>query len=480
LSGPKVDNDRLIRAALSYASRGWRVHPLRPGTKVPVLADWTNRATTDPEAIVTWWTGEYHGHNLGIATGRASNLFVLDVDTAGGKVGAESLEALEAAAGKPLKPTYTVRTPSGGTHYYYAWPEEVPGPDGSLPTWRNVASGVLGRDLDIRAEGGQVAAWPSVMADGSGYKRLSKVDPVRLPRWLAKRTVYREPVDLPGFQVVRSDLNVAALERATRYGQSAVDGVIEELDDLAGQAVPEGEAYTGPPWNTTVFQKSCRLVELANADWSPLSVDDARQLVLDHAPTDRGFTRATVLETFRSAVHTVGGRAASLPPTIVGPFELPGPARSGPAGLPPDAYFAKDGVQVARAAAAVDEGDIAIGADGLFWRYEAGVWHPDRDIVRRRLTGVLGDRYRASIVQSVEDVIRARGLPSITDTPHLDLINTRSGMVDWASGRVLAHDPAYLSTVQLPVEWDEEALCPRFDRWVSEVVDPALTGGSGR
>jgi hypothetical protein len=98
LSGPKVDNDRLIRAALSYASRGWRVHPLRPGTKVPVLADWTNRATTDPEAIVTWWTGEYHGHNLGIATGRASNLFVLDVDTAGGKVGAESLEALEAAA----------------------------------------------------------------------------------------------------------------------------------------------------------------------------------------------------------------------------------------------------------------------------------------------------------------------------------------------------------------------------------------------
>jgi putative DNA primase/helicase len=469
-----VDNDRLIRAALSYASRGWRVHPLRPGTKVPVLADWTRRATTDPEVILGWWTGDYHGHNLGIATGRDSGLFVLDVDTAGGKVGAESLAALEAAH-KPLKPTYTVRTPSGGTHYYYAWPEEVPGPDGSLPTWRNVASGVLGKDLDIRAEGGQVAAWPSIMADGSSYKRLTRNDPVRLPRWLAKRTVYREPVDLPGFQVVRSELNVAALERATRYGQSAVDSILDELDDLAAAAVPEGETYTGLPWNTTVFQKSCRLVELANADWSPLSVDDARQLVVDHAPQDRGFTRATVLETFRSAAQTVGGRAATLPPTIVGPFELPGPARSAPAGLPPDAYFEKDGVQVARAAAAVDEGDIAIGADGLFWRYEAGVWHPDRDVVRHRLAVLLADKYRSSLVPSVEDMIRARGVPRITDAPHLELLNTRSGMVDWASGRVLPHDPAYLSTVQLPVEWDEEAVCPRFDRWMGEVIDPPLT-----
>lgn len=473
MSKTEVDNDRIIRAAIGYAARGWRVHPLRPGTKVPALRDWPEAATTDPETIVTWWTADFVGHNLGIVTGRTSNLWVLDIDTADGKQGQASLDALEAAH-RPLKPTYTVRTPSGGRHLYYAWPEEVPGADGSLPTWRNVASSVLGPGLDIRAEGGQVAAWPSVMADGSTYKRLTRNDPVRLPKWLARKTVYREPTAFPGFQVVRSELNVAALDRATRYGQSAVESILDELDDLAASKVEEGEPYRGLPWNTTVFQKSCRLIELANADWSPLSVDDARRLVLDHAPRDKGFGERTILETFASAAHTVAGRAASLPPTVIGPFELPGPASEGPSRAAPDTYFAKDGVQVARVAATIDEGDLAEGSDGLFWRYEAGVWHSDRDVVRRRSAALLGDRYRASMVQSVEDVVRARGVPRITDEPHLDLINTRSGMVDWASGRVLAHDPAYLSTVQLPVEWDEEAVCPRFDRWVREVVDPAL------
>ncbi len=36
----------------------------------------------------------------------------------------------------------------------------------------------------------------------------------------------------------------------------------------------------------------------------------------------------------------------------------------------------------------------------------------------------------------------------------------------------MPHSPDYLSTVQLAVEYDPEAKCPRFDKWLTEVLDP--------
>jgi phage/plasmid-associated DNA primase len=33
----------------------------------------------------------------------------------------------------------------------------------------------------------------------------------------------------------------------------------------------------------------------------------------------------------------------------------------------------------------------------------------------------------------------------------------RNGMIDWDTGQLLAHSPDHLSTVQLPVEYDENA-----------------------
>jgi len=33
-------SDRLLRAALWYAGRGWPVHPLRPRAKLPLLRGW--------------------------------------------------------------------------------------------------------------------------------------------------------------------------------------------------------------------------------------------------------------------------------------------------------------------------------------------------------------------------------------------------------------------------------------------------------
>src|SRR2546421_6089132 len=73
-----TDRSSLLAAALDYAARGWYVFPLRVDTKAPALrADWQTIATTDPDAIRSWWAGR--PHNVGIAVG-PSRLFVIDLD----------------------------------------------------------------------------------------------------------------------------------------------------------------------------------------------------------------------------------------------------------------------------------------------------------------------------------------------------------------------------------------------------------------
>src|SRR3989442_4947892 len=44
-----------LAAALRYAARGWRVHPLVARQKNPLLKDWPEKATTDAATIFGWW-----------------------------------------------------------------------------------------------------------------------------------------------------------------------------------------------------------------------------------------------------------------------------------------------------------------------------------------------------------------------------------------------------------------------------------------
>src|SRR5947207_3382883 len=93
----------MIDAAREYAERGWPVLPLwwpRPGIgcacgrpdcskpgKHPLTRHGLHDASTEAAAIRHWWT-RWPRANLGIRTGAASGLLVVDVD---GPAGVESL-----------------------------------------------------------------------------------------------------------------------------------------------------------------------------------------------------------------------------------------------------------------------------------------------------------------------------------------------------------------------------------------------------
>jgi putative DNA primase/helicase len=163
---------QLCRAALYYAKLGWPVLPLRPRSKSPLTKHGYKDATTDERTIRSWWE-RWPNANVGIATGAASGVVVLDVDPRAG--GLESLQELMDRHG-PLPQTPIVETGGGGLHYYFA----VRG---------SVRSRRLAHGLELKADGGYIVAPPSLHPTGKPYRWLHGHTPkdlplAELPEWI--------------------------------------------------------------------------------------------------------------------------------------------------------------------------------------------------------------------------------------------------------------------------------------------------------
>jgi len=171
---PSKEAWECLQSALGYAARGWPVLPVQSGSKVPLVSEWPRQATTDAEIIRNWWD-QFPNAGVGIVTGPASGLIVLDID---GLRGEATLTALEKRCDK-LPPIYAVRTGGGGRHLYFKY-----SPDQYL---RNSAS-LLGPGLDIRANGGFVVAPPSEHPSGNRYLWImnGQNEPATLPDWLLR------------------------------------------------------------------------------------------------------------------------------------------------------------------------------------------------------------------------------------------------------------------------------------------------------
>lgn len=165
----------LLLAACSFAEDGWPVFPVRlndDATKKPLTA-WrkgteSQRASVDPDRVQAWWK-EFPRAGIGVETGSASGLFVLDVD---GEAGAASLAALIAEHG-PLPETLIAVTPRGGKHYLFSFPGG------------KTSAGQLGTGLDTRGDGGMFVVPPSARPDGKAYVWVdAAAQPAPAPAWL--------------------------------------------------------------------------------------------------------------------------------------------------------------------------------------------------------------------------------------------------------------------------------------------------------
>jgi putative DNA primase/helicase len=63
----------------------------------------------------------------------------------------------------------------------------------------------------------------------------------------------------------------------------------------------------------------------------------------------------------------------------------------------------------------------------------------------------------------------AADAPELEERPRRDLLNVANGLLEFSTRRLLAHDPAYLTSVQLPVSYDPVATCPNTERFIRDV-----------
>ncbi len=218
--------------------------------KKPLLPDWPNQASADPDRIREMWR-RYPGPLVGVVTGQASGFDVLDIDPRNG--GRAWYEAHRAK----IPQTRIHRTRSGGLHVFFK----------HLPGLRN-SSGQVAPGVDVRADGGQVIWWvlERLQARGS-LDALSE-----WPLWLLTRLMPRP----------------APLHQATppRSASASLDGLIRTVRDA-----PRGQR------NALLFWVAKRVVE------SGSSADPAPAALLMSAAIEAGLTATEAVRTIKSAMR---------------------------------------------------------------------------------------------------------------------------------------------------------------------------------
>jgi Bifunctional DNA primase/polymerase, N-terminal len=140
--------------AVALAKMGFRVFPVKQGTKAPAQPPNKLRPpkgqyhqripSRDPADVGAMWTGpggESLSFDIGINT---EGLLVLDIDDKDKRTGTASFEALVAHHGLDTQ-TVVASTPSGGKHYFYKLPTDVD------PTTVGFGSDKLGSGIDHRS-----------------------------------------------------------------------------------------------------------------------------------------------------------------------------------------------------------------------------------------------------------------------------------------------------------------------------------------
>lgn len=144
----------LAEAARIFAQHGVPVFPCAPDGKQPITAHGFKDATADAEQVQSWWR-RFPEANIGMPTGAASGVVVVDVDVHG----ANGYEGLNRAdrAGLVSGWETQVQSPSGGLHLYF------PATVGSEQ--RSWQAGRVG--VDFRGDRGYIITPPSYRTVGS-------------------------------------------------------------------------------------------------------------------------------------------------------------------------------------------------------------------------------------------------------------------------------------------------------------------------
>jgi hypothetical protein len=256
----REQDQNALQDALRLAHYGRPSFPCLDNKK-PACPNGFKDATADPEKLRELWQ-KHPGPLVGVPTGDASGLFVVDVDCGRHD---EANDWLEAVSDR-LPETRWHATQSGGWHILFKQ-------RGGL---RNTAS-KLARGIDTRGDGGYIIWWPFHL--GPGKHRLDHFADV--PEWLYEQLVERPRVPI----VYRPPLSLSAPSAKVR-------GLLN-----ATSSAPEGQR------NCILFWSANRLREMAT--WGEISESQFQNACsnLVQAGVSIGLPRCEAERTIASAMR---------------------------------------------------------------------------------------------------------------------------------------------------------------------------------
>lgn len=144
----------------------------------------------------------------------------------------------------------------------------------------------------------------------------------------------------------------------------------------------------------------------------------------------------------------------------------------------PGRFFGEGGLVVPRLGDEIRAlGPVVPGIDGRLYRYCEGVYRGDGEgFARGAVRRLLGDLFKRRHTDEALAYLRAFDI-EVSDRQPDGLINVRNGLLDWRTDPPVLrpHDPAVVSTIQLPTAWNPEARCPRIEAFLAAVVPDAVS-----
>jgi putative DNA primase/helicase len=486
----------LLEAALSYARAGLPVFPVGVN-KAPLTPHGFKDATTDEDAIRLWWS-EHPEAGIGIPTGEATAIIVLDIDPR--HDGDKTLVKLLAEYA-PLPPGPITKTGGGGQHFWFLHP------GGHVPVAHGFQPG-----LDLQADGAYVVVPPSPHRSGHNYEWIVPlVDGPKLPLippWLLKLAV--DPVGTRGAPFVAptpaglSDQELLAKVFAGPCGD--LHRVVFERH-LSREHVKDHPAYVA--FCTALLLAGAaedqvpRILGFTAESWERNGRAQWRHLMSKGGYYRKRETLVRASAVYREALDLLARPRETDGVPLVGEPQIVAPAPEPPSGTPPpqdrgdtrpipgDLFTRneKTGAWVAdypafaqwfrsndRFVVPIERGTFSSPAKFELLRYEDGYYNGQaRAFIRRRTEDAFRARGIASRDTFREEVVKVIGNTSEFHRNRADFnppgaLCLQNGVLDTGTLAIGPHTPDIVFTWKIPVTYDPAATCPRFDQFLAEVM----------
>ena len=456
----KQDKDLLFQTAKKYVENGLQIiavhspnceNSIKKG-KAPTQFGWQKKRQTWDELRAEMervWARE-GACNIGLVTGKVSGLIVVDIDEP------SWFDEHEMHLGSPV----VERSPSGGLHLYYKYPE---GLDGCIRS-RSSAARVF-KGVDILADGGsQVVTWPSVHQSGQGMysfdRGLDLLDALQeadeLPRWIVDEMRVEKPNKREECDVKGGQLDLHAARLALRSFPPAIEGAGGDLQTLKA-------ALVGRDYGLSAKEVYGLLREEYNNRCSP--------------PWSEKDLADKVKNAFKYAQRGQGNmsieRAFDEEPTVT-------------EAQPVLVYSKKHSVHNASVFLQNMKGVLDC-FDGQFVHYDTNEkrWRVISDgavesLIFHDMPLEVRQTIKASMFSDVRKIVKmqlskAQGIPDVhwrgQEDKGIDFITVKNGILDVQTGELLGHSKDWFCFHSLPMVYSENASCEEFLKFLDSVWD---------